>query len=379
MYSLTDFGGMIADVGRRRAYIEAIAKSVRPGDVVADIGCGLGLFALLACRAGARKVFAIESGEIIHYARQLAAANGCADRIEFLHSDSRQIHLPERANVVVSDIRGALPLYGHAVLAIEDARRRFLVDGGIQIPQRDTLYAAIIEAESFYRELSSPWRNSLRRLDLSLPKSMVLNDIHQNRFSRKQLLTDPKVWGELDYLKSPSPRAGANVVFQTTRGGRAHGICVWFETLLWEEIGFSAAPGQPRTVYGQIFLPWLEPVAVSAGQEIQVELHADLVGENYIWRWETKVCAGNSRKIHFQQSTFQGARFSPQKLRRQASDYVPMLSEEGKVDRWLIEAMDGAASLQEIAQSAAKHFPQQFTRPEDAFRRISELAEKVCS
>ena len=56
MYSLRDYGAMIADAGRSNAYAKAIARAVRPGDTVADIGCGPGVFSLLACRAGARRV-----------------------------------------------------------------------------------------------------------------------------------------------------------------------------------------------------------------------------------------------------------------------------------------------------------------------------------
>src|SRR5438445_4231285 len=126
MYSLRDFGAMIADAGRFGAYAEAIARAVHPGDTVAEIGCGPGVFSLLACQAGARRVFAIESEDSIQFARQLAAANGFADRIEFYQSESRKTELPERMNVIVSDIRGVLPLYDHAITSMEDARERML-------------------------------------------------------------------------------------------------------------------------------------------------------------------------------------------------------------------------------------------------------------
>jgi len=56
MYSLDEFGDMTADSLRFAAYSEAIQKAVRPGDIVVDLGCGPGIFALLACRAGAKRV-----------------------------------------------------------------------------------------------------------------------------------------------------------------------------------------------------------------------------------------------------------------------------------------------------------------------------------
>jgi protein arginine N-methyltransferase 1 len=155
----------------------------------------------------------------------------------------------------------------------------------------------------------------------------------------------------------------------------AHGLCLWFETELIDGIGFSSGPCSQKTVYGQVFLPWLEPVPVEQGQEIFVSLHADLVGDDYIWRWETKIRSnGKVADRFFQQSTFQGANFTQQSLRRRAGDFVPSLSGEGQANRWMLQAIDGKTSLQEIAQTAAKKFPQIFPRWEDALHRAAELA-----
>src|SRR5690242_20462756 len=153
MYSLDDYGSMISDADRFGAYGAAIAAAVQLGDVVVDVGCGPGMFSLLACQAGARQVYAIEAAEVIQVGRQLATANGFAERIRFIEGDSRRIELPEKARVVISDIRGALPLFQHSIESILDAQNRFLATGGVLIPQRDTLYAAIIEAKSFYETI----------------------------------------------------------------------------------------------------------------------------------------------------------------------------------------------------------------------------------
>jgi len=377
MYLLDEFGDMIADKARFGAYADAIQRAVRPGDVVVDLGCGPGIFALLACRAGAKRVYAIDAGEVIHFARQLAAANGFADRIEFIHGDSRQLQLAERVNVLVSDVRGALPLFGDALLSIEDARERFLVDGGVQIPERDTVYAALVEAPEFYKRLTSPWKDAGRGLNLTGALPLVLNSVYKIRSQREQLLSEPHAWCTLDYSVHLKSRAGAKLRFRATRGGTAHGITAWFETKLFEEIGFSTAPGNMGAIYGQGFLPWLEPVALETGQEIEVDLHADPVGGDYIWRWDTKVAAHNGHaERSFQLSTFQGAQFTSDRLRKRATDYVPVLSESGQAERWLIEAIDGSTTLQEIATAAMQRFPKVFLRQDDAFRRVSALAER---
>jgi precorrin-6B methylase 2 len=377
MYSLCDYGAMIADSSRLEAYNKAIAKAVLPGDSVLEIGCGPGAFALLACQAGARKVYAVDSEEIVHFARQLAAANGFADRMEFIQSDSRKVQLPERVDVIISDIRGSLPLFGHAIASLEDARQRLLAPGGRLIPQRDTLKAAIIEAGDFYSKLVSPWAKSVHSLELSPSLSLLLNGSYSSHFNSDQLLTEAQTWGVLDYSAGAKASQGANLDFSVTRSGTAHGICLWFEAELFDGITYSSGPAPSKPIYGQVFLPWLEAIPLQDGQRICISLQANLVGGEYIWRWETNVSGnGNAADRCFRQSTFQGANFTPQALRRRAADYVPALSEEGQVDRWLLEAMDGKTSLQEMAQAAAQRFPSIFRGWEDALHRAAELAKQ---
>jgi protein arginine N-methyltransferase 1 len=377
MYSLRDFGEMIADRGRFEAYSNAIAKAVRAGDAVLEIGCGPGVFGLLACRAGARKVYAIDSEEIVHFAQELAVANGFADRMEFIQSDSRKVQLPESVNVIVSDIRGSLPFFGHAIASIEDARKRFLAPGGRLIPQRDTLKAALIDASEFYSKLVSPWLKASPGLNLSSSVSLLLNGSYTSNFNSDQLLTETQIWGVLDYSAGAKPCAAVDLNFSVTRTGTAHGVCLWFETELLDGIGYSSGPGSRKTVYGQTFLPWLEAVPVQKGKEILVRLQANLVGEDYVWQWETRICGdgGNAGQC-FRQSTFQGENFTTQSLRRRAADFVPSLSEEGQADCWLLLAIDGKTSLQQMARAAAERFPSIFPRWEDALHRAADLAAR---
>ena len=75
---------LIADRVRSDAYQRAIRALVREGDVVLDIGTGSGLLAMFACQAGASRVYAVERTSIASVARELARANGFADRIEVI-------------------------------------------------------------------------------------------------------------------------------------------------------------------------------------------------------------------------------------------------------------------------------------------------------
>ena len=368
---------MIADTGRLAAYEKAIAKAVKPGDAIAEIGCGPGLFSLLACRAGARRVFAMDTEDCIEFARQLANANGCAERIEFIQSDSREVQLPERVDVIVSDIRGALPFFGHAIASMEDARQRLLAPYGRLIPQRDTLKAAMIESGDFYARLISPWSEANTGLNLSSALPLVLNESYSGHFSSDQLLTDAQTWAVLDYGAGAKACAAADLDFATTRSGTVHGVCLWFETELFDGIGYSTRPSPRKSVYGQLFLPLLQQVPVKEEQSVQVRLQANLVGDDYIWCWDTKIPTGeNGTEQCFRQSTFQGANFASQALRKQAADFVPTLSDEGRADLFLMEAMNGKTSLQQMAMDASQLFPKIFPKWEAALSRATQLAKQ---
>jgi protein arginine N-methyltransferase 1 len=154
-------------------------------------------------------------------------------------------------------------------------------------------------------------------------------------------------------------------------------MCIWFETQLMEGVGYSSGPGGQSTIYGQAFLPWLEPVNLKEGQKIGVCLHADLVEDDYVWRWETRIDANdNNTALNFQQSTLQGLNLGPHTLRRRASDYIPKLSEDAQAECAILQAMDGIRSLQEIADMIYGQFPGLFGKWENAFHSVAELSAK---
>jgi len=376
IYTLDAFGRMMGDHPRMSAYEAAIARVVRPGDSVLDLGSGPGIMGMLACRAGAKRVYAIDTNPVVDFGRQLAALNGLSDKIEFLLGDSRQIELPERVNVIVSDIRGVVPLYGHAVAALNDARERMLAPGGHLIPSRDVLVAAVVDASAHYEELTGPWQR--HGFDFSSVRPLLLNSIYRARMGTQRILSTENRWFTLDYACGARERAAADIRLVIEQDGVGHGLAIWFEATLFEDIGYSTKPEFHENISGRRFLPWLAPVPLETGDEVQVSLRADLVGSDYVWRWDTHIPGTASRKaVDFKQSSFLGGAFFPSDLQKRASKFRPTLSMEGEAECWLFQAMDGTRSLEEIACEAARLFPQVFRRVEDAFARAADISEKL--
>ena len=159
---------------RMEAYTAALRRTVTPDSVVMDLGCGPGVFASPRVQVGARRVYAVEPENIVGLAREAAAANGFSDRIEFFEKLSTEITLPEPATIIISDLRGVLPWFEQNIPSIIDARKRLLARGGVLIPQRDVLWAAVVEAPEQYEELVGPWQNQFD-LDLSAATRLVTN------------------------------------------------------------------------------------------------------------------------------------------------------------------------------------------------------------
>ena len=378
MYSLAGYGHMIEDQVRFDAYARALRKAVRPDSVVIEIGTGPGIFAVLACELGARRVYAIEPDPIIQVAREIAAANGCADRIEFIEDLSTRVTLPLQADVIVSDLRGVLPLFQSHLPSIADARRRFLAPGGTLIPKRDAVWVTIAESPEQYARVVDCWEKNALGLNLSPARRLAVNDFQKARLAPQELLAPPQLWATLDYNTVDSPDVRGTLNFTAQRPGTGHGIVAWFETCLADGIGFSNAPSAPELVYGSMFLPWTEPVSLAEGQEVSVDLAASLVENDYVWRWTTQIDSadGSGSGRRFEQSQLAGAVISLAKLRRSASDYVPQLSEDGRVNRRTLELMDGKSSLEEIARRLAEEFPERFTRLQPALSYAAKRSQE---
>lgn len=374
MYTISNYGGMIRDAGRMSAYVRALRAAITPESVVLDIGTGTGILAQIAAQLGARRVFAIEPSESISIAREIASANPGADRVEFFQALSTELTLPERATVLVSDLRGILPQLQKHIVAIADARSRHLLPGAVQIPMLDRLWTCVVEAPEQHREVSFPWLENPYGLDMRAASHAVANSFWRAAFQPSQLLTDRKCCEVLDYRTIVEPDMHTEVSLRTVRSGVGHGLAVWFDAELADGISFSNAPGAAPLVYGNAFFPWPRPVALREGDLVELGLRADLLGDDYTWSWRTRITCAGEPPIEFRQSDFFGDPMSADRLNRQSADHRPRLDDQGKVDALILRLMGEQLPLGEIAREVAVQFPARFARVQDALTHVGEMS-----
>jgi protein arginine N-methyltransferase 1 len=376
MYSILQFGQMIADEVRMDAYARALRHAVREDSIVLDVGSGTGIFALLACRFGARRVYAIEPDDAIEVAREVAAANGYAERIHFIQDRVEDVKLPERADVIVSDLRGTLPFLGGHLQAIAEVRERFLAPGGRLIPLRDEVWAAPVEAAALYEGNTAIWTENPWDLDMSPARGLAVNSVWSAARESTRPLADARHLATVEYAEVRDPSLRSAATWRIEHSGTAHAILLWFDASVADGVDFSTAPGGPELVYGRACLPLAEPVKVREGERIDLSVRADPVGRDYVWSWESSVrCGGRDEAPHtqFRQSTFLGQPLTPERLRAHAPDRVAGLNARGRIDRRVLDLMGRGVANEEIARRVAAAFPERFPSWNDALDHVGTL------
>jgi protein arginine N-methyltransferase 1 len=379
-YDLSGYGKMILDRIRTSAYQQALARTIKPGDVVVDLGAGAGLFTLHACRLGARLVHAIEPNAAIQVAREVVHANGFSQQVTFHEAMSFQVELPEQCDVLITDPRGVLPFYEKAIHTIIDARRRLLKPSGMLIPQRDTIWAALVESPNIYqRDYDNAWRSASDGFDMEAARRRTINSFGRHHLELNQLLSEPVRWLLLDYRMIEQASASGYLKFQAKRAGTAHGFALWFDSELIDGINISNCPGQAELIYGQLFFPFEEPLSVMPNETITVDVRADCIRGNYIWQWATqRTSAPSSDKIErlYHQSSFFSNLLGTEQLRKMSDRHIPSLNEEGVIHMRALELMNSRRPLDQIAETLAAEFPKRFPSPDDALAFVGDLSAR---
>lgn len=126
---------MLADRARMDAYHKAIIKYIQEGQFVVDLGTGSGILAFFAASKSPARIFALEHGRIIDFARAAADENGIAN-VEFIAGHSRTFEPAEKVDVIIHEQMGS-PLFGENMITnIVDLRDRVLKPGGRILPSK---------------------------------------------------------------------------------------------------------------------------------------------------------------------------------------------------------------------------------------------------
>lgn len=251
---------MLSDRVRTEAFRRAIRQQVQPGDTVVDLGAGTGILGIMALQAGASRVYAIEQTEAIELAREIARVNGVADRMVFLRANSREVTLPEPADVLISETLGSFALDENLLRFLPDARDRLLKPGGRLLPAAIRLFVAPAEAPQAYAKLDF-WRQRPGGVDFTPAFDLFAGKIMVEAIRRGQLLSAPAELTPVDLRHWRGDTYHWRGYLPIRRSGVIHGMAGWFEADLGG-VALNTGPEQPATHWRQAFFPFREPISV---------------------------------------------------------------------------------------------------------------------
>jgi protein arginine N-methyltransferase 1 len=246
---------MLNDRLRVESFLKGIREVVQPGDVVIDMGTGTGVFAIAAAQAGARHVYAIDACGIGRLARTAFAANGFADRITLVHGWSAQVALPERADVLISEMVGNEPTGDFVLEVMRDARKRLLKPNARIVPGKVKVFGlplTVPESELgkhiFTAEQARRWSEwygvNLVALSADAYNALegTVRSIRPYAARDWPTLSEPVLLTKWDLMNVQDLMIDVTVPVTATADGYLNGLLVYFEIELGPSSYFSLHP-----------------------------------------------------------------------------------------------------------------------------------------
>lgn len=348
---------------RQALYQRAITQILRPGAVVADLGCGVGVLGIAALRAGASKAYGIDHSDAIELARESAARAGLADRYSCTRGSTFQTVLPEPVDLIICDHVGYFGFDYGIIAMLDDARRRMLRPGGQIMPRRLRLLAAGAQSTKARAQID-PWRTDPVPPEQHWLHEYALNSKQVQTFTADDICTDAVVLGEIDLTIANPASFAFSTNLTAARDARIDGLACWFECELAEGVWMTNSPLDEASIgRSNAFFAARDPFAVTAGDPIAISFR--LRPDDNLIAWTIQPPGGLPKH---KLSTWAGQILAPVDL--QPNSQGPLaLTAKGTARALVLGLVDGQRSGAEIEEMVLHLRPDLFPT-EDEIRRF---------
>jgi len=275
---------MVSDVVRVEAFRAGLNLQVKPGAVVLDVGAGTGILSILAVKAGAKKVYAVEPSPIADFTQWLIRDNAMEDRITVVRAGIESAELPEKADVIVFEWMGGygvdegmLPLY---LLA----RDRWLKPGGKMIPERVTTWMAPAFDEVLEHDRNF-WHGTPYGVTFQQFWDWTVDEWHYGRhhiMAGDLFAPAQQLWSHDAYtttLADSKSMMRTKNRFVMTRPGILNGLALWFDSVIAPGVLLSNAPEALPTHWGRVVFPLERGYQVKPGDVVESDFTLLTPGE----------------------------------------------------------------------------------------------------
>ncbi|MES2492325.1 MAG: 50S ribosomal protein L11 methyltransferase [Pseudomonadota bacterium] len=362
----------MSDAVRTEAFRQAITQAVKPGDVVADVGCGVAVLGLMCLEAGAARVWGIDCTDAIEIARETAQRAGFADRYHCVGESSFRAVLPEPVDVVICDHVGYFGIDYGIIQIATDARRRFLRPGGRVIPGRITLQVAGVTSPDC-RAKAEAWAGPDVPAAFHWLRDSGINIKYSQLLDRETVITGQSALGTIDLNAEIPDAVRFDAELVAVSAGQLDGLGGWFDCEIVEGVTMTNSPLADRPIRRpQVFLAFDRPLTVDEGDRISVSV--SIRPDAAVIAWSGRNCRTGEA---FRQSTWRS-----QILREE--DFAPKgtqirsLTPVGAALQAILGYVDGRRTDREIEDLVLHNHPGLLPSDEEVRKLVrSELARSA--
>ena len=354
---LSEHAGYLTDTRKLSAYEQALSAVIATPNVsVLDLGAGSGVLGLLAARAGARVVYAVDSGPIIGAASEVAQRSLFANCIFHIRGRSTEVALPERVDVAVCDQIGGF-VHDAGVLALfADARRRLLRPDGVLVPAGFRMFVAPARCKKV-REQIDAWASCPAGFDFSVFCELAVNTEHYVDGDQVLLLGPGIQVAEIRSDHTDSIKGGGVALVEVE--GLCDGIVGWFEAELGGGAVLTNHPDDPGRMRRWCnFYPLTESVRVEEGDTVDVHVDVRPLLKAVTWRVEIT----GAETVKERHSTLVGEFVAADDLARARGARVTA-TPIGQVVARMLDLADGTRSTEEVMTQLSSEHPVELQSP----------------
>lgn len=379
LYDFVGYSSMLTDNTRLEAYINSLKQTITSESIVLDLGAGTGIFSVLACEFGAKKVYSVEVNPLINLLHEVIKDKELTSKIEVIQTLSTEIELSNKANVMISDIHGAFPLFESSIETIIDARQRLLTKDAVLIPKKESIYFAVSESSEIYFDNVTKYLQEFYGFRIPSGNRLVFNRFFSAKSETEKLLTEPQIFVEIDYRTIKQTSFEYNFEWKITEDGTAHGLRGWFENELSNGFGLSNSIEVEKTTYSSPFFPFEKEISVKKGDVVRCHVSAKYENSDYIWSWKTQIFEQDDftkLKADFNQSQFASMYLDPKISLKKSEYFVPIKNETAEIDLFILRLINGESMQGDIADALTDQFPEKFKSFEEALEYAFVISQK---
>lgn len=183
--NLMVIGECLLDTRRTKAFQRAINTVVKRGDIVADIGTGSGILAMMSAKAGAKHVFAVDiASDIEKFAKNNIKHNKLNSIISTHNADAKVFTTTTPLDVVTMELMDTWLIAEQQAVVLNNLRKSSVIDHNTKlIPYRYQCALELVSYDFSFYGFEMPFVIQARnfavneRIQSKLSDTAIFNDI----------------------------------------------------------------------------------------------------------------------------------------------------------------------------------------------------------